>query len=228
MNKKNTDNIKKSLRINTKLVVNHVTNRESEFYDSRIEDIDDERIVISLPTRKSTPMPTTRGSLLRVSALLPDGRVSFESKIQGIITKPIYMLIINMPEILSHEQVRHFYRVPVHLRVKVFLLDNLNKTDGDDTITYEEGSVDDISGGGCRLTTQAELHVGNNITLDFTGSAIDNVGCIQCNVIRVSPKSGNKIIASLKFYELDDLIEDRIVRYVFRRQLELKKLLADK
>jgi len=166
------------------------------------------------------PVPAVKGSVLQVSAITPDGRVSFSSKVQGIVTKPFYMLVISIPEALSHEQVRQFYRVPVHLRVKFLLM---NKITEEDTIHYEEGLVDDISGGGCRLSTGAELSEGDNLLIDFAGTAMDNVGRVECRINRISPKQGNKIVASLRFHEIDDLTEDRIVRYVFRRQLELRK-----
>ncbi|MDR0454429.1 MAG: flagellar brake domain-containing protein [Deferribacteraceae bacterium] len=225
MKNKNVTEIKKSLRINTKLIVSLASSRENNNYDSSIQDIEDDKIVITLPSRKGVPITVMKGTQLHISALLADGRAIFTSKVEGVITSPVYMLILEIPDFINREQVRNFYRVPVHLRVKVLLINDIKEGD---TVSCVDGLVDDISGGGCRLSSKASLREGYNIILDFTDSVLDGVEHILCQVIRVSTKPGGKTVASLKFQDVDHLTEDHIVRYVFRRQLELKKMASDK
>ncbi len=227
MKETNNNVIRTNLLRNTKLIVSLASSGENNYYDSRIEDIDDEKIIISMPSRKGMPVPVVKGSLLHVSALAANGRVTFDAKVQSVIKDPFYMLAISMPEILRHEQMRQFYRVPVHLRVKVFLgdLEKMKRMENsEDGIPYEDGLVDDISGGGCRLSTQAELHEGYNIVVDFTNTAMDGVGRVQCRVVRVSPRPNNRKVASIRYWDIEELTRDRIVRYVFRRQLDLRKV----
>jgi c-di-GMP-binding flagellar brake protein YcgR len=227
MSEENTNGIQDVLQRNMRLLVDFAEGGSGGDYSSRIEDIDDEQLMISMPTNRGRPINVAKGMILTISAVAGGGKFSFDSRVITIVKTPIYMLVVTLPDVLLHEQMREFYRVPVHLRVKVFLgnLDKLNifnKTSR--TVPFEEGLIDDLSGGGCRLSCDVALIEGDTIVVDLSSTLVEGVKQIECRAVRVAFRPNGKRIISLRYVNITEMDRDNIIRYVFRRQLELKKL----
>ncbi|MDR2884190.1 MAG: flagellar brake domain-containing protein [Deferribacteraceae bacterium] len=226
MSENKSNEVQSVLQRNTKLMV-ILANGDGNSYDSRIEDIDDDQLMISMPTNRGRPMPVAKGSILNVSAIAGNGKSDFDCRVLSVVKTPIYMLVVTLPDALRHEQMREFFRVPVHLRVKVFLgnldkLDIFNKTSR--AVPFYDGLVDDLSGGGCRLSCDSGIIEGDVIVLDLSNSLVDGIKQLECKAVRVAFRPNGKRIISLKYSNISETNRDKIIRYVFRRQLELKKL----
>ena len=205
------------LNYNSKLIVN-------KRYDSHIEDIGNEKIVISMPTHKGVPLSVTKNSLLHISVILDNSRIAFESKVLDVIrTPPVFSVVIGPPETFKEEQLRGYFRVPVHMHVK-FHLGKLEKMKFEDIADYKDGFLDDISGGGCRMSHLADLHDGDVLVVDFEGIDLEGLGHVECNVLRVSSRAGEKKFSGLQFSQIKESVRDRIISYVHKRQAEIRKL----
>jgi c-di-GMP-binding flagellar brake protein YcgR len=213
---------------NTKLMVRLATDDTNTYYNSRIEDVVEDFLYISIPTYKGLPLKVMKDTGLFLSALTTNGRLVFESSVEGIVKEGIYMLKIKYPEKARQEQMRQFYRVPIHLRVKL-VIDNLSAAKsthakGGDLDKTHDAYVENISGGGCSLVTSAPLSEGDTVLLDFTGTVIEGVGLVEGRVVRATPQNNDKKHVSLRYWEIDERVRDKFVKYVFRRQLELRQL----
>ncbi len=221
--------IKSILLRNTKMVVSIANGSDLENYDSRIEDINNEALFISMPTKRGRPIAVHKDTVLTASVIVATGRVTFKSKVQYVVKKPIYMLAIDIPSSITHEQLRQFYRVPVYMRATFYLgsMDTLKMHEAQYAkIEYESALIDDLSGGGCRISTFSEIRDGDSIVLDFDGTPIEGVGRVECKVVRMVPSGSGKRQVSLVYSDIAEKKRDKIVRYVFRRQMELRHMEA--
>ena len=222
------DIIKQSLLRNTKLMVRLADDADNTYYNSRIEDVEEETMLISMPSYKGLPVHVKKDAKILISSLTPNGRLMFESKVEGIIKEGIYMLRISLPKTGQQEQMRQFYRVPIYLRIGI-VADDLKAVNEalfrGEEIDFQEASIENISGGGCRLTTKIALKENEDVILDFSGTNVDGVDLVPCRVVRVTAQSNEKKIASLRYWNIDERVRDKLIRYVFKRQMELRQLL---
>lgn len=218
---------KNLLTRNTKIVVT----AEGIDYDSRIEDITKNRLLITVPTRQGKPMPAKKGTMLTAAIILPDGRVVFDSFVQDTVAKHIHMYAIDLPKNMTKKQLRQYFRVDVHMYVNVFLgtIDMLNeKLDDDKKVEYTKVLVDNLSGGGCRITVDKMIPVSKHCVFDFSNYDMEGLEFVPAVGTRaIYRKEASKKHISFKFNDLIDTDRDKIVRYVFRRQLEARKMMAE-
>jgi len=214
--------MKGNLTCGTKLIVSILDVKLGKKYNSNIEDIDDEKIVISMPTNKGTPMPIAKNLRLRFLAFDNCDVIAFESRVTGIIKTPHFMLIISLPETLKHAQMRHYFRMSVKLNVK-FCVSNMDKAEQTHFADFENGVVEDLSGGGCRMSHSAVLRLTDEVVVDFTGTDIEDVWRVQCRVVRIPGEDSKKKTVNLRFINISEASQNRITRYVHRKQINLKK-----
>ncbi|MDR2884658.1 MAG: flagellar brake protein, partial [Deferribacteraceae bacterium] len=161
-------------------------------YDSRVESIDYDRLVIAMPVSAGRPLSASRGAILHISAVVGSEVVSFDSRIMQITKTPFYQLVMTTPDTLQHEKMREFTRVPVHLRVRVFLgtLEGVSKSGK--PVPFCEGIINDLSGGGCRLMCDTAIVKGGVIVLDLINDSLDGVQKFECKVVRAAFQSNGK------------------------------------
>jgi c-di-GMP-binding flagellar brake protein YcgR len=181
-----------------------------------------------MPTHKGLPVQASKDTELILSALTQNGRFMFDSKVEGIVKEEIYMLKIAFPVNGRQEQMRQFYRVSIHLRIGL-IIGNLQKAKdafkSDEEVDIHEAMIENISGGGCRLYTTAPIKEGDDVLADFRDTSIDT-GLVPCRVVRVTAYSGSKKYVSLRYWNIDERVRDKLAKYVFKRQLELRQLMG--
>ncbi|MEF3255122.1 MAG: flagellar brake protein [Deferribacterales bacterium] len=215
---------KNFLQLNTKVNISVRSGSYQGVYDSRIEDLRGDGIYISLPTLKGVPFPILPGTEVEVSFIASGGRFSFDTKVEGRVVDGIPMLKLKKPEYIYRSELRKFFRVDCRLKIKIHRL-FFEKLNGD--IIFKVNSYDalvkDISGGGVRLQTEIELVEDDIIQVDLTDH-FPTINEIFGRVVTVFPKVDKKYEYGVEFISIRERDRDLIVKYVFRRQIELKKL----
>lgn len=225
-----TRNVRSYLALNTKLLVSPVSFSDADnvdtVYDSRIEDIDSNELYISIPTNKGIPLVLSKGVKISVSIWSPNGRIAFDSHIIGVKQCRFSRYIrLPIPMELRKIQLRSFYRVDTYLKIKMYKMNMATYTSliENSDPEYEDVVLIDLSGGGAKVSVTSFLKEGEIVILDLIGSAADDIGMLECIVVR-SVCSESKYFLSLSFVNMSSAQQDKIVRYVFKRQIELKDI----
>jgi c-di-GMP-binding flagellar brake protein YcgR len=218
-------NFEKILTVNTK--VNFVV-RDGDYagvYDSRVEDFDkDGSILMAVPSNSGVPVPLVPGTMLEVTFMGPDSRYRFASQITGR-TKAgsVFMLVLKRPDDIARDQMREFFRVSTRIKVKIYLFYS-NVPDENLKIPHDsvDGIVVDLSGGGCRIMTDATVVRGQLVKVDF-GETFEKLSEINGKIMRVVKREGkNDVSISFKFKKESE--RNPVIKYVFKRQIELKQI----
>lgn len=212
------------LSINTKILVNVLSGSYKGVYDSRIEDIEKNSIKITIPTQKGIPFPILPGTKIEVSFLTELGRFSFESTVKGRVKEKIPLIEIDYPKYLIRHEFRNYFRVETRLKIKFSIL-SFFEENGAPEIGKRDyvGIIKDISGGGARITTDAPLEIGDILELDI----LEELGTkneIVSRVVHIYNKN-DLTEAGIEFLLIKESDRDKIVKYVFQRQIELRKTL---
>ncbi|MBZ4672677.1 flagellar brake domain-containing protein [Deferribacterales bacterium Es71-Z0220] len=211
------------LTINTKILVNVLSGNYRGIYDSRIEDIHNDKMKITIPSQKGIPFPLSPGSKLEVSFITPMGRFSFNSEVIGRTRENIPLLEIVYPEFLRRQELRRFFRVEARLKIKFRTIDYIEKDGAPEMIKKEyDGIIKDISGGGIRLTSDIQLEQGQAIELDMS-EAIGTKFDIIARVVHIY-NNDDKSEVGVEFITIKETDRDKIIKYVFQRQIELKRM----
>lgn len=204
--------------------------RDRERGDAHVLDISQTAIVFELPlsTNSNTLLALDAKDPVLISYFAVDGSLQqFETTIhQKIAQNELQTLQILTPkaEEIRHIQRRSFVRVPANFAV-AFLVP---KREGGIPLVRGKGLTHDISGGGIRFHPESDVPVvaGDTITVQFslpkdapTTPAVSAKGI----VLRLKPHELLSIpILSIRFTEISNAAQQRIVQYAFKRQLELR------
>jgi c-di-GMP-binding flagellar brake protein YcgR len=214
------------LPIGTKIFTRHIRQSDVE-YDSYVANIDSNEINIAIPTKKGEPMKVFKSITILIYAYLPIGKLSFQTTVEGISSADGYALTLAVPERYEISQSRQYFRVPTFFDVKVYhgslaVLKAL-PFDGPEPV-FEQAVVDNISGGGCRIATNMLVHQRELVVLDFENTVVENVHLLEAVAIRVAIPEKQRRFVNLRFESIEESVRTNIIRYVFRRELELRQL----
>jgi len=216
----------KVLEINQKAGVNVLSGDYEGTYNTRIEDIIvNEKLYLAVPTDDhGTHIPLVSGTPMDVDVLTSQGRFKFRAKVAGKrIEGNIAMLEINYPQKLIPEQLREFFRVPVRLKIKIFKYYE-DVPDANMKIPFKsfDANLIDISGGGGRFISNADFETGDQFNIDLSEISPE-LEKVQCQAVRVRQLE-SKFETSFKFLLEKESDRNFVVRYAFKRQIELKDI----
>jgi len=132
---------------------------------------------------------------------------------------------ITIPETITRNQLREFFRVSTNIKGKVMIFYS-KVPDQKMKIPHKKVPcrVVDLSGGGGKLITEEFFDKGQVFGLDMSEEIEDMVD-VRCTCIR-SKRIQEKSEVSFKFNFTKDSERNPIMKYVFKRQIELKQLLG--
>ncbi|MCX8083747.1 MAG: flagellar brake protein [Calditerrivibrio sp.] len=215
---------KNILEINTKINVSVTKGDYAGVYDSRIEDITKNHILISLPTLKGVPFPIRTGTPVDVSFISSGGRFSFESVVEGRLSEGIILLQLKKPEYIYRSELRRYFRVETRIKTKATKL-FYDKSNGD--VVARMNSYDiiikDISGGGVRIASEVEFAEGEILLFDLS-TLFPGINEIFGSIVHLYSRVDKKYEYGVEFIMIKERDRDMIIKYVFKRQIELKKL----
>lgn len=208
------------LAIGTMIMIDKELTADSEKYKSKVIDIADDYIMIDYPTHVETGKTAffVDGTQLLVNFIDKDKMsYAYRTEVRGRMMKGIPMLKLSYPgdEQLIKIQRREFVRVDTAIDVAVL-------KDGEKSQYVAE----DISAGGIALrlhefpSFRPEDILSLVIVLPFMNKEIKYIH-VDAKVIRIWEKTGRKI-ASLQFGDVSMEDRQRIVRFSFEKQLEMR------
>lgn len=211
------------IKVNTKILFNVVTGDYRGVYDSRIEDIKNDEIRITTPTLKGVPFPVYQNIEVEVSFINEKGRFSFKTKVLGRIVDKIPLIQIQKPDFIFRKELRKYFRVGARLKIK-FRNINYKLKNGQPDIERTEQSaiIKDISGGGFRFVTDATITEGQAMEV-FEIEGIEIKNDVICRVVSIY-NNADKTDAGAEYISIKELDRDKIIKYVFQRQIELRKM----
>lgn len=203
------------LRINQLIEIELSEGDKSEYLPSRIEEIKDNYLYVSMPMRKGTLLPMRIGQEIRVLMRHKNGMVGFLTRVVGRKREPIPYLIITKPErIVPVNQKREYVRLNVSLPVRFRVID-------EEEAQIEEGVTIDISAGGALVSTRAEVKAGQKMEIEIVLSP-GNIFSCQAHAIRTFEKRANEnaIWVAVEYNDISEADRDRIFKFIFEKQRE--------
>jgi c-di-GMP-binding flagellar brake protein YcgR len=232
------DALKKEMPIGQSCTV-RLTRENTPTLFSSIQDINDVGVLISLPTdERGIPVLIRKGEMIEVSLIAGLGRIGFLTQVDGPIREPLPMLKLQPPTNIFKVELRKYYRVPVHIPFKGFLAKEIMDPSGqlrwvkDLSLPPEEakitGTVLDISGGGIYAVTKKELEKGDVFLLELSIPEELNLKDIASKIVRKTLANPDRKLwgYGVEFLNIEEKEREKVVKYVFKRQRELRGLLT--
>jgi c-di-GMP-binding flagellar brake protein YcgR len=206
------------LRINQLIEVEMDNDDSSEYLPSRIEEIKDKYLYISMPMRKGNLLPLSQGQEIKIIIRHKNSTFGFISKVAARRREPIPYLIINKPEsLMPVNQKREFVRLNITLPVRFRVIVEEGE-EGPEQI--EEGVTIDISAGGILFYTQAQLQTDGKLEIELQLSRDESLIC-RGHVIRLlkpDEHDKNAIRIAIEYDDITEAQRDRIFRFIFEKQ----------
>jgi c-di-GMP-binding flagellar brake protein YcgR len=219
-------NIDQFITINTKINVEVLKGNYRGVYTSRIEDIDSGAIYISIPTNKSFPVPLSPETEIEISFISDKGRFSFKTYVIEKITDKITMLKLSKPTEAYRKELRKYFRVDCRIKAKIYVID-FDIENGQLSMVKNSYTaiIKDISGGGMRVITEAPLKLDQAVEFDLSDE-LDLQKEVFGKVVKLYEDNdySSKIEAGIEFISIKENDRDKIIKYVFKRQIELRKM----
>lgn len=199
---------------------------EEQVYKSRIQDITDKQLSISIPIKDGDFIPIIIGEGFEVLYYEEQNVYKFDGVVIGRITENnVPQLIIKYPGEIKKIQRREFFRVEV-----IYYIQYLNigkKIDDDeklkilDTKNGNKGILLDISGGGLKLKLRDKLNEGDIIVTEIPMESEKLI--VTGRVVRCEMDEGARYICGVIFENIENKTREKIIRFIFdklRKQLK--------
>lgn len=203
-------------------------------YNSRIEEIKDDILEIAIPSKQGRLLPLPAGTWF-VGRISQGGSLYvFKSVIQNVaLRQNVPSWIVRCPEEVDKIQRRDFVRVDVrlpiyvkvHVEEEIFLTIEGKKYSAKELNVKEwEANTKDLSGSGAKIITKfnipEETVVSLNLQLPEVGDLVTKARIIRSEL--VNPELGIYWIGA-QFFGLTERDRDKIIRFIFKKQAELRK-----
>lgn len=192
-------------------------------YKSRVADSDDEQIYMEIPIHEKT------GKLKRLEIgdhlsvhFITEGGVKnyFESEVLGFTQDVIRLVAIKKPEAdaITRMQRRTFLRVSAQLEIAVKIGDHLQ------FVTLTE----DVGGGGVSFICDDHIPVKVNgmlacwLLIPYRNGTVEHAQ-FKGEIVRVKHQEGSKQLVMMRFDDIAQVEQQKIIRYAFERQLDFRK-----
>lgn len=188
-----------------------IANEADKVYLSRIEDIDDDHLVVAAPMENGVLVAVRQETSVLISYKRVGPVAEGRYQASGIIKRRfrqenVPVLLIRLTSDWKKNQQRDFVRVNVLLEG---IYNGLN-----------ECIVKDLSGGGLLFAAEEELEVGSVVFIDL--KLDQNVIRLHGNIVRAVPKeSGYEY--GMSFINLDEQTRQLIIQFVYKRQIEIHR-----
>jgi c-di-GMP-binding flagellar brake protein YcgR len=190
---------------------------------SRIADLDAQNIYIEVPLDEKSRR-YYRGQLgetFQLYFFTSEGvKHQFSSQVTGFRKDGVSLVAIRKPELdeITKDQRRSFLRVEANLELAVKLSDRLRFV----------AITEDVGGGGVSFVCDRNWPIVPNmilgcwLLLTYKSGSIAHSG-FDGEVVRVLPVEPDKHLVMMRFKEIVDSDQQKIIRYCFERQLDKRK-----
>lgn len=196
-------------------------------YSSRVEEIEASRVVVAAPVSEGLVVHLPVGVWVTVICLRTDpvgaGRYEGDTRVVGHGRGQPPLLYLENPATWRKIQLRNFVRTEAVLPISYRVI----QEEGAVTTTSVRAETRDISGGGVRLIQRQPLDEGTMIEIfvKLPEGSVAATGIVEWAGIpgAAVPKPGEPRDIGVRFDKIDERDRDRIVRFVFQKQAELRR-----
>lgn len=209
-------------------------------YKSVIQDITDQYLAISIPTKEGSYIPLRAGERIEVIYYFKKELYKFVTVVLGRRVDRIPLILLSIPGEFEKVQRRKHVRIQVVIPIKYLKMDkkveaeykiyqdhinsehnlDLSKT-GTMLNISSKGIMLDISGGGIRVNMNDNLSY-ENIVLIALPIEEENF-IVKSKVVRVESQKDGQKVYGLRFIELNEKDRDKIIRYIFKLMRDQRK-----
>jgi c-di-GMP-binding flagellar brake protein YcgR len=203
-------------------------------YNSRVEDVTKDTIEIAIPSKRGHLLPLSEqtwfiGKIVDTTCLY-----TFKARIfQVALKKSVPTWIIEMPQEVEKTQRRLYIRrdssLPVFLKIvpsgehEVSIAGRKYSPEELETKIWEMATKD-ISGSGAKLISKWHIPEGTNVDITIVLPEVGDFDALG-KVVRselVNPEIGLYWVG-MHYTDLSERERDKIIRFVFKKQIELRK-----
>jgi c-di-GMP-binding flagellar brake protein YcgR len=214
------------LRINDRLQI--CVKRDGEevpsTYFSRVEDTQENSIVVAWPTQGGTRAPIRDNMLLSLSFAADGSVYSFEARVAKRIQVPLPMLVLSTEGVVRRVQRRDFVRIPATL--DVFLVARVVKVrsgaDSKADVNFITARTVDISGGGFAIHHPAPPKLGDLYDVRLSIPGKNESLALTAKVVRAeligNPMNQLYYDLGFCFVQMKESIRRQIITFIFEYQ----------
>lgn len=195
---------------------------EESWSASNIQNINNNEFCIAVPTLGANPVVLNKGEPVKVSFVFEGAKYEFQSRVTGRLFDNIPLYSLEMPSSFKRIQLREFVRILTFLEVFYAEIPEEGKEP-----VFIKGSSIDLSGGGVRLLLNKKYKEDTVLLIKFTipfQYSPENVQ-MKGKVVRSWPDENTSFFqAAIQFQDISRKYQDSIVRYVFMKMSEQRRL----
>jgi len=210
-------------KINQMMYIQLETDNEPVTLRSRVADTDETSFYIEVPLNEKSRRlyRATLGERMQFYYFTQEGvKHLFASEVTGFRREAVALLAIRKPDIgeITKDQRRSFLRVETNLELAVRLGNKMRFV----------GVTEDVGGGGASFVCERKWPIVPNavlscwLLLSYKDGSIAHAK-FEGEVVRVLPVEPEKHLVMMRFKEISDSDQQKIIRYCFERQLDLRK-----
>lgn len=208
------------LRPNQRLQVEVLTGSLAGKYVSRVEDVETDKVAISLPTASGQGVPLRPGTSMKLTVMTESALYQFETSVlERKQLGAVPVLVVSKPDSMKKVQRRSFFRVSAVLSAQYRFLSSV---DSYSTEPFKTAATKDISGGGTCLVLLEDVKKEQLFELKIELPKMGFVNAVA-RAVMVKGDSGKKKDVALEFAIIDESEREKVVKYVFQRQAELRR-----
>lgn len=203
-------------------------------YNSRIEDVTADTIEIAIPSKQGHLLPLPEQTWFHGKIVDAICLYIFKAKILKVeLKKGVPTWVVEMPKEIEKTQRRCYIRIDIRLPLSLKIVPGNQKEwqiDGKNYSPKElenhvwEMTTKDISGSGAKIISKYSIPAGTNVfitvSLQEHGEFTTLAEIVRCEL--VNPELGLFWIG-VQYIGLSERERDKVVRYVFKKQIELRK-----
>ncbi|MFC5467799.1 flagellar brake protein [Cohnella suwonensis] len=210
-------------KINQTMYIQAAANGEPITLRSRVADMDNGNIFIEVPLNEKTRglYRAQQGEPFQLYFFTQDGvKHLFASEVTGFRREKVQLVSIRKPELdeITKDQRRSFLRVEANLEIAISIGDKLRFV----------AVTEDVGGGGVSFQCERKWPIVQNavlgcwLLLNYKGGAIAHAK-FEGEVVRVLPAEPDRHLVMMRFKDIADADQQKIIRYCFERQLDKRK-----
>lgn len=188
---------------------------KKQFYFSRIEDVLEDSFLITPPFRKGFYLPKKRGRSIVARVPADNCSYLFESVLLEIYSSPFPLWEISLPRTIKRTQMREHVRLDIAIAVEIEFIGT--SSSGRRMIT----SSRNISAGGALMILPEKVPVSTKFNMTLSLAPQDELQ-VEGEIVRIIPKlqEDEEICAGIKFSKIDEKNRQKIIKFIFQKQLE--------
>jgi c-di-GMP-binding flagellar brake protein YcgR len=203
-------------------------------YKSRIEDFQEDRLTLAMPTHRGAFVIPSIGDPIEVIVPTPGGGTLFlESEVLQRQSQPLPLVVVRVVAV-GQRQSRGYFRIYLSLRPTECALWDISEGRDEAYWRPVRALIQDMSGGGIGLLADEEMPVGSRVRVRFPlpygGGECVGIGEAKMCRVQAPPRGSGpraragKWIVGLQMDEITRRTRERLIKAVHRHQAEERRI----